>query len=117
MEDLIAQVTQWVCTGGAIAVSVLITFTLFKQFLFIGRPNEILVFSGRTRKLADGSVLGYREVLEVFFGIHDPTTLNRQGADQGTRYRSVILYTRLGASWHSGQHAEVGAVFFNSDPE
>jgi peptide-methionine (S)-S-oxide reductase len=35
----------------------------------------------------------FSELLEVFFATHDPTTLNRQGADQGTRYRSVILYT------------------------
>ena len=40
----------------------------------------------------DPQVITYREVLEVFFDIHDPTTLNRQGADVGTQYRSVILY-------------------------
>lgn len=39
----------------------------------------------------DPAVLPYRQVLEVFFTVHDPTTLNRQGADSGTQYRSIIL--------------------------
>ncbi len=40
----------------------------------------------------DPEITSFREILEVFFATHDPTTLNRQGADVGTQYRSVILY-------------------------
>jgi peptide-methionine (S)-S-oxide reductase len=40
----------------------------------------------------DPAVVSFREVLEVFFAIHDPTTLNRQGADVGTQYRSAIFF-------------------------
>ena len=40
----------------------------------------------------DSDVITLSELLDIFFVIHDPTTLNRQGADQGTQYRSVIYY-------------------------
>jgi peptide-methionine (S)-S-oxide reductase len=48
----------------------------------------------------DPAVVSFREVLEVFFAIHDPTTLNRQGPDAGTQYRSAVFY-------HSPEQREV----------
>jgi len=64
------------------------------------QPNPTYrdVCSGRTghaevvQVTFDSDVAGFREILEVFFGIHDPTTLNRQGNDAGTQYRSAIFY-------------------------
>lgn len=41
----------------------------------------------------DERVISYEQILDIFFAIHDPTTLNRQGADVGTQYRSIILYS------------------------
>lgn len=40
----------------------------------------------------DPAVIGYADLLHIFWRIHDPTTLNRQGGDVGTQYRSIILY-------------------------
>ncbi|MEC8382387.1 MAG: SPFH domain-containing protein [Myxococcota bacterium] len=59
MEILVSAV----CASIAAAVGILIFIGVAKQFLFIGRPNELLVFSGRKRKLANGTEIGYREVL------------------------------------------------------
>jgi peptide-methionine (S)-S-oxide reductase len=51
----------------------------------------------------DANVLSFREILEVFFSIHDPTTLNRQGADIGPQYRSAIFH-------HSEEQKSVAAA-------
>ena len=61
-------------------------------------PSYQQVCSGRTGHAEvvqityDPNVVTYRDLLEILFTIHDPTTLNRQGADVGTQYRSAIFY-------------------------
>jgi peptide-methionine (S)-S-oxide reductase len=72
----------------------------------VSNPTYDAVCSGRTGHAEvvqitfDPRQLSFGELLEVFFAIHDPTTLNRQGADAGTQYRSAIFY-------HSPQQRQV----------
>jgi peptide-methionine (S)-S-oxide reductase len=65
----------------------------------------------------DPNVITYRELLEVFFDIHDPTTLNRQGADVGTQYRSAI-FTHNAAQREAAEQLirELGASGKWADP-
>jgi peptide-methionine (S)-S-oxide reductase len=82
----------------------------------VANPSYELVCMGTTghaevvQVAFDPDVISFRELLEVFFTIHDPTTLNRQGADSGTQYRSAIFH-------HSAeQKATAEAVMMEVQP-
>ena len=64
----------------------------------IPNPSYQEICNGKTghaeviRISFDETIIGFKDLLEVFWNTHDPTTLNRQGADVGTHYRSVVFY-------------------------
>ena len=63
-----------------------------------GKPTYREICSGLTghaevvKITFDANIISYKDIIEIFMTTHDPTTLNRQGADVGTQYRSVIYY-------------------------
>lgn len=63
----------------------------------------------------DPSIISYAEILAVFLTTHDPTTLNRQGADRGTQYRSVIFYHTSEQKEQAEQVIKVVQEYYN-DP-
>lgn len=89
----------------------------------VANPSYEAVCTGRTghaevvRVEFDPGVLDYRDLLRVFFATHDPTTLNRQGADVGTQYRSAI-FPRDGEQERVAREvmAELGAGPFAGRP-
>ena len=64
-----------------------------------GHPSYREICSGLTghaeviKVVFDANVISYKDILNIFMTTHNPTTLNQQGADKGTQYRSVIFYT------------------------
>jgi peptide-methionine (S)-S-oxide reductase len=76
----------------------------------VDRPTYEEVCGGATghaeaiQIVFDPSQIRFRDILDVFFSTHDPTTLNRQGEDVGTQYRSVIF-------WHSEEQKNTASAF------
>ncbi|MCF6168964.1 peptide-methionine (S)-S-oxide reductase MsrA [Lutibacter sp.] len=79
----------------------------------IKNPAYREVTTGRTghaeaiQIVFDPSIITFQEILDVFFSTHDPTTLNKQGYDRGTQYRSAIFY-------HSNKQKEVAEHFIKA---
>jgi len=61
----------------------------------------------------DPAVISYNQLLDIFWEAHDPTTMNRQGADEGTQYRSVILYHNDAQKKAAEESKKVAAAHFD----
>lgn len=61
--DILAQIILATALAVGSAIGLLIVAAVARQFLYVGKPNEVLIFSGRQRQLADGRSIGYREVV------------------------------------------------------
>ena len=87
----------------------------------VDKPTYSNVTSGATGHAEciqiefDPAVVTYERLLEVFFEAHDPTTLNRQGADEGTQYRSVIFFHNE-AQQRAAARAKIAAQARFDDP-
>lgn len=83
----------------------------------VDHPSYELVCTGRTghaevvQVAFDPSVISYEDILRIFFTLHDPTTLNRQGNDVGPQYRSIIL------TQDEGQRESAGKVIGEIESE
>jgi peptide-methionine (S)-S-oxide reductase len=89
----------------------------------IPNPTYPMVCTGRTGHAEvvevkyDPARISFDDLLTVFFGTHDPTTLNRQGADIGTEYRSIVLYTNDRQKWDAERFIrELGETDFKGRP-
>ena len=87
----------------------------------VPNPSYEQVCTGRTGHAEviqvqfDPAVISYDKLMEVFFEEHDPTTLNRQGNDRGTQYRSIILYSTP-AQKTAAEKAKAEAAGHHSSP-
>ncbi|OHA90905.1 MAG: peptide-methionine (S)-S-oxide reductase [Candidatus Zambryskibacteria bacterium RIFCSPHIGHO2_01_FULL_44_22b] len=76
----------------------------------VSHPTYLQVASGKTGHAEvtymeyDPNKISYRDLLTVFFASHDPTTLNRQGNDKGSQYRSVIFFTTPDEEVEAGRY-------------
>ena len=88
---------------------------------FVENPSYQLVCTDTTghaevvQVTFDPEVVSYDQLLEVFWAMHDPTQVNRQGPDRGSQYRSIVLTTRT-SSGRRRKHPEIGSSLGTNAP-